>query len=144
MTATTTQVYLVILIHEHGVDISAHSHPAAQHKAAMEMMQSTLDELADEIDDDEDGLANLDELKKLLAVERPTEGDAQQAKELYESLYEEFAEDMHELVLKHTELDESRPGFCKRCGSELSSHGHCPDMTCPYHDRHQDEPFTEE
>lgn len=32
---------------------------------------------------------------------------------------------------------------CKKCGSKLKLDGLCPDETCPYSDRQQDEIYTE-
>lgn len=32
---------------------------------------------------------------------------------------------------------------CEKCGSTLKENGRCPDKTCPYSDRQQDETYTE-
>lgn len=39
------------------------------------------------------------------------------------------------------EIAEDR--LCKKCGTKLLDNGMCPDVTCPYSDRQQNETYTE-
>ena len=41
-------------------------------------------------------------------------------------------------------IEEDHSDTCQRCSSPLSMRGRCSDETCPYSDRAQDEPFTED
>ena len=140
------QVHLVILQHEQGLSVTAHLTPAGHRRGAMEMMGSTIEELEKEIDGDKSGVKLLQRLKALVDSKSRTDNEVDKAVELYNDLYDQYTcgDEQHVLALQTCDLDESNPGHCKRCESELMADGHCPDETCPYSDHLQDETFTEE
>lgn len=96
------EVFTVILTTEHGDDVKTLKTHNKALQVAGKMIEETLKELEDEIDEDEDGVASLVALRNHLSEKRFVE-----AIDIYNKLHEDHfsTADAHELRIKSTILE---------------------------------------
>jgi hypothetical protein len=95
-------VFVVILSTEHGYDVHTCKTATIANLVAVSMMNDTLAELEEAIDDNKEGLARLEKLKQHLE-----ELESPEAVTLYNELYVEYLDssENHEIVIKKTQLE---------------------------------------